>query len=84
LEIVYLQKLIEEMVTKGFLQPSNSPYGAPCFFVKKPHSDGLRLVVDWRNLNNITIKDKTQLPNIADLLATLTKARFFSLLDGHS
>ena len=71
-------------MTKGFLQPSNSPYGAPCFFVKKPHSDGLRLVVDWRNLNNITIKDKTQLPNIADLLATLTKARFFSLLDGHS
>jgi transposase InsO family protein len=84
MEIEMLQQTIDSLLKNGFISPSNSPFGAPCFFVKKPHGGGLRLVVDWRNLNNITVKDRTQLPNIADLLSLLHKARFFSILDGHS
>ena len=83
LEMQELQRLIEEMLNKGYIQPTNSPFGAPCFFVKKSNGS-LRLVVDWRNLNANTIKDRTQLPNIHDLLSQLSKARYFSLLDGHS
>ena len=87
LEVEILQEMIDDMIAKGFISPSNSPFGAPCFFVRKAHSNNpkdLRLVVDWRNLNNNTIKDKTQLPNIADLIALLHRARYFSVLDGHS
>ena len=83
MEMQELQRLIEEMLNKGYIQPTNSPFGAPCFFVKKSNGT-LRLVVDWRNLNANTIKDRTQLPNIHDLLSQLSKARYFSLLDGHS
>ena len=83
-EIEVLHVMLEKLLSKGYISPSNSPFGAPCFFVRKQHGAGLRLVVDWRNLNNNTIKDQTQLPNIADLLAQLHKARFFSVLDGNS
>ena len=84
LEMEMLKKEIDNLLSMGYITLSNSPFGAPCFFVRKPHGDGFRLVVDWRNLNNNTIKDTTQLPNIADLLAQLSKARIFSKLDGHS
>jgi hypothetical protein len=84
LEQDQLKVMIDDMLKKGFLSPSSSPFGAPCFFVKKPHDQGLRLVVDWRNLNANTVKDKTQLPNIIDLLSLLHRARYFSILDGHS
>ncbi|PVF92054.1 DNA/RNA polymerase, partial [Serendipita vermifera] len=51
-----LKRWIEEMLAKGFIQPSKSPMPAACFFVKK--KDGSRrLVVDWRKLNEITVKD---------------------------
>jgi hypothetical protein len=76
--------MIDDMLKKGFLSPSSSLFGAPCFFVKKPHDQGLRLVVDWRNLNANTVKDKTQSPNIIDLLSLLHRARDFSILDSHS
>ena len=79
-----LQLLIAELVESGHISPSNSPFGAPCFFVKKPHGGGFRLVVDWRALNGMTIKDHHQLPNITDLIGQLFDARFYSVLDGHS
>jgi len=84
LEQDQLKVMIDDMLKKGFLSPSSSPFGAPCFFVKKPHDQGLRLVVDWRNLNANTVKDKNQLPNIIDFLSLLHRARYFSILDGHS
>lgn len=84
LEIELLQTTIADLIKKGFISPSNSPFGAPCFFVKKPHSPDLRLVIDWRALNDNTVKDKTPLPHISDLLARLHSARFFSVLDAHS
>jgi hypothetical protein len=76
--------MMDDMLKKAFLSPSSSPFGALCFFVKKPHDQGLRLVFDWRNHNANTVKDKTQLPNIINLLSLLHRARYFSILDGHS
>ena len=75
-----LQKQITEMLKRGFIEPSKSPYGAPVFFVKK--SDGsLHMVCDWRQLNRITIKNKACLPNIDDLFDTVQGSCFFTKLD---
>ena len=79
-ELDELQKQIEELLRRGFLEPSKSPYGAPVFFVKK--SDGsLRMVCDWRELNRITIKNKACLPHIEDLFDTVQGSAYFSKLD---
>jgi hypothetical protein len=75
-----LKKQIIELLDKGFIQPSKSPYGAPILFVKK--KDGkLRMCVDYRALNRITIKNRCPLPRIDDLLDRLRGAKFFTCLD---
>jgi len=79
-EMNELQAQLSEMLNRGFIEPSKSPYGAPVFFVKK--SDGsLRMVCDWRQLNRITIKNKACLPNIDDLFDTVQGCSYFSKLD---
>jgi len=56
-----LKKQIEELLAKGFIRPSSSPWGAPIIFVDK--KDGTRrMCVDYRALNDITIKNKYPLP----------------------
>ena len=75
-----LKKQLSELVKKGFVRPSKSPFGAPVLFVKK--KDGsMRMCVDYRRLNQITIKNKFPLPRIDELLDRLQGARFFSKLD---
>ena len=75
-----LREFIDEHLAMGFIQPSNSPFGAPVLFVKK--KDGsLRLCVDFQRLNAITRKDKYPLPLVSDLLAAPTKAKFFTKID---
>eukprot|EP01116_Phalansterium_solitarium_P002845 TRINITY_DN1315_c0_g1_i11.p1 TRINITY_DN1315_c0_g1~~TRINITY_DN1315_c0_g1_i11.p1 ORF type:complete len:1297 (+),score=256.42 TRINITY_DN1315_c0_g1_i11:351-3893(+) len=75
-----LKKQLRELIDKGFVQPSKSPYGAPVLFVKK--KDGtLRMCVDYRALNSATIKNRYPLPNVDDLLNRLAGARVFSKLD---
>ena len=60
-ELAELKKQLEELIKAGFIQPSKSPFGAPILFVKK--KDGtMRMCVDYRALNNITIKNKYPLP----------------------
>lgn len=79
-ELGELQRQLEKLLQHGFIEPSKSPFGAPVFFVKK--ADGsLRLVCDWRPLNNITVKTQACLPNIDDLFDTVRGARYFSKLD---
>ena len=81
-ELDEMQKQLTEMMKRGFIEPSKSPYGAPVFFIKK--ADGsLRMVCDWRQLNKFTIKNKACLPNIDDLLNTVQGSTFFSKLDSH-
>ena len=79
-EMDELQRQLQDLISHGFIEPSNSPYGAPVFFNKK--SDGsLRLVCDWRALNNITTKVQACLPNIEDLFDCVRGAKYFSKLD---
>ena len=66
-ELKELKLQLQELLEKGFIHPSVSPWGAPVLFVKK--KDGtLRLCVDYRQLNKMTVKKKYMLPRIDDLL----------------
>lgn len=75
-----MEDQIKEMLKLGLIRPSTSSFAAPSLFVKK--ADGqLRMVVDYRALNQKTIRDRFPLPRISDLLDRLTAARFFSKFD---
>src|SRR6202165_3009498 len=79
-ELETLRKYVEKNLAKGFLRHSQSPCGAPVLFVKK--SDGtLRLCVDYRGLNKITIKNCYPLPLIAELLDRISRAKYFTKFD---
>ena len=79
-ELRELKIQLQELVDKGFIQPSVSPWGAPVLFVRK--KDGtLRLCIDYRQLNRVTIKNRYPLPRIDDLFDQLRGARVFSKID---
>jgi hypothetical protein len=75
-----LETQVQVMLDVGWIQPSSSPYGAPVLFVPKP-DDSMRMCIDYRALNKITIKNKFLLPRIEDLLDTLSGANCLSSLD---
>ena len=80
MELEVLREYIDENLANGFIQHSRSPAGAPIFFVKK--KDGsLRLVVDYRGLNKVTIRNRYALPLISSLLERLSGAKSFTKLD---
>lgn len=81
LEIAEMEKQIKELLELGYIQPSTSPYGAPVLFVKKPRSDKLRMCIDYRAINKLTIKNKYPLPRIDTILDTLSGATIFSSID---
>ncbi|KAJ9547266.1 hypothetical protein OSB04_019809 [Centaurea solstitialis] len=69
-----------KLLDKGFIRPSTSPWGAPVLFVKK--KDGtMRMCIDYRELNKVTVKNKYPLPRIDDLFDQLQGAKFFSKID---
>jgi hypothetical protein len=69
-ELAELKEHIRELLEKGFIHPSSSPWGAPVIFV--PKKDGIqRLCVDYRALNEVTVKSKYLLPGIDDLFDQL-------------
>ena len=70
----------KELLQKGFIRPSVSPWGAPVLFVKK-NDRTLRLCIDYRELNKITIKNKYPLSRIDDLFHQLQGAGVFSKID---
>jgi hypothetical protein len=75
-----LKKQIEELLAKGLIRPSSSPWGAPVIFVDK--KDGTRrMCIDYRALNDVTIKNKYPLPRIEDLFDVLRGAIIFSKID---
>jgi hypothetical protein len=75
-----LKKQLDEMVSKGHARSSTSPYAAPANYVNKKDG-GLRLCVDYRRLNKVTIKNRHPLPRIDDLMDQLSGARYFSKID---
>jgi hypothetical protein len=79
-ELVELKLQLKEMMDKGYIRPSVSPWGAPVLFVKK--KDGtLRLCIDYIQLNKVTIKNKYPLPRIDDIFDQLGGASIFSKID---
>jgi hypothetical protein len=75
-----LKKQIEELLSKGFIRPSSSSWGAPTLFVHK--KDGSRrMCVDYRSLNDVTIKNKYPLPRIEDLFDQMRGVKVFSNID---
>jgi hypothetical protein len=78
-ELAELKKQLQELSDKGFIHPSTSPWGCPALFVKKDES--LRLCIDYRPLNAVTIKNKYPLPRIDVLFDQLVGAKVFSKID---
>jgi hypothetical protein len=79
-ELKELKEQLQELLDWGFIRPSVSPWGAPVLFVKK--NDGsMRMCIDYRELNRVTIKNKYPLPRIDDLFDQLKGASIFSKID---
>ncbi|XP_052197391.1 uncharacterized protein LOC127804559 [Diospyros lotus] len=79
-ELKELRVQLEELIEKGFVLPSASPWGAPVLFVRK--KDGsMRLCIDYRQLNQVTLKNKYPLPRVDDLLDQLRGASVFSKIN---
>lgn len=75
-----VKEYIEEMLGKGYIRPSTSPYAAPVLIVKKPDG-GLRVCVDYRALNALTIPNRNAPPLIKETLAKLCAAKVYSKFD---
>ncbi|KAJ9536301.1 hypothetical protein OSB04_un000510 [Centaurea solstitialis] len=79
-EMKELKEQLEDLLSRGFIRPSVSPWGAPVLFVKK--KDGsMRLCINYRELNRVTIRNKYPLPRIDDLFDQLQGAKYFSKID---
>ena len=75
-----IKKQTKELLEKGYIRPSSSPWGAPVLLVEK--KDGsLRMVVDYRAFNEVPIKNKYPLPMINDLFDRLQGDKVFSKID---
>ncbi|KAK3234469.1 hypothetical protein CYMTET_55276 [Cymbomonas tetramitiformis] len=81
-ELRQLRLQLDELLAKGYIRPSASPWGCPVLMVPKPSSPReLRLVIDYRQINEITIKDKYPLPDVQCLLDDMQGATVFSTAD---
>ena len=79
-ELQELRVQLQELLDKGFIRPSTSPWGAPVLFAKKKDKT-LRLCIDYRQLNRVTIKNRYPLSRIDDLFDQLRGARVYSKID---
>jgi hypothetical protein len=79
-ELAELKTQLQDLLEKGFIRPSSSPWGCPAVFIKKKDQT-LRMCMDYRPLNEVTIKNKYPLPWIDILFDQLTGARVFSKID---
>jgi hypothetical protein len=79
-ELKELKKRLTKLQEEGYIRPSSSPWGAPVLFVQNK-DDSQRMCVDYRSLNDVTIKNKYPLPHIEDLFDQMRGARLFSKID---
>jgi hypothetical protein len=82
-ELADLKIQLKDLLDEGYIRPSSSPWGCPALFVKRK-DEALRLCVDYRSLNAITIKNKYPLPRIDILFDQLARAQVFSKIDFRS
>ena len=80
LELDAMRKELDKLLKNGSIEPSKSPYGAPVIFIKKKNGD-LRMCIDYRALNKITIKNRFPIPLIDDLVDQLHGAKVFTKID---
>jgi hypothetical protein len=79
-ELKELKKQLMELQEAGYIRPSSSPWGVPVLFAQK--KDGSQqMCVDYRSLNDVTVKNKYSLPRIEDLFDQMRGARVFSKID---
>ncbi|GBG91208.1 hypothetical protein CBR_g52090 [Chara braunii] len=83
-ELDELRRQLKELVEKGWIRPSVSPYGSPVLFVPKKKEGTLRMCIDYRGLNVITVKNREPLPRIDDMLDRVQGCRYFSKIDPKS
>ena len=79
-ELHELRVQLHELLDKGFIRPSTSPWGAPVLFEKKKDKT-LQLCIDYRQLNRVMIKNQYPLPRIDDFFDQLREARVYSKID---
>jgi hypothetical protein len=79
-ELVELKKQIDELLEKGYIRPSTSPWAAPVLFVEKKVGTK-RMCIDYRSLNEVTIKNKYPLPRIEHMFDQLRGASVLSKID---
>ncbi|KAJ9504903.1 hypothetical protein QJQ45_003522 [Haematococcus lacustris] len=79
-ELLEMKKQVAAFLEQGIIEPSSSPYAAPVLFVKKKSGE-LRMCVDYRQLNKITLRDQYPLPRVDDLFDRLAGCTVFSSLD---
>ena len=79
-ELKELKQQLQDLLDKGFIRPSYLPYGAPMLFVKKKYGP-MRICINYRELNKVTIKNKYSLPRIDDLFNQLKGVIVFSKID---
>ncbi|GBG64096.1 hypothetical protein CBR_g40544 [Chara braunii] len=75
-----LRKQLDELLEKGWIRPSSSPFGAPVLFVPKKEGE-LRMCIDYGGLDAATVKNAEPLPRIDDLLDRVQGAEYFSKID---
>lgn len=74
------EKQIQGLLERGIIRPSNSPYSSPLVLVPKRDA-AIRLCIDFRRVNEVTKKDVYPLPRILDMLDTLNKSKYYTVLD---
>ena len=79
-ELLVLRKTLTELLGKNFIRVSKSPAAAPILLIQKP-SSRIRFYIDYRGLNEITIKDRYPLPLIREILRNIASTRWFTKLD---
>ena len=81
-QLLELRRQLDDLLAKGYIKPSSSPYGAPVLLVPKPHTtDEWRLVIDYRGINEITVRSRYPIPNVSQLMDELSGSKIFSTLD---
>jgi hypothetical protein len=79
-KLVGLKMQLTELLERGYVWPSKSPFGVPILFVSKKCGQ-MRMCIDYRALNRVTIKNNYHLPRVDDLLDRLAGATYFSRID---
>lgn len=75
-----VNEMVRDLIERGIIRPSDSPYASPIVLVKKKSGE-MRMCIDYRALNKLTVRDKYRLPLIEDCVSYLEGNNYFTVLD---